>query len=198
MFEIAENAKKANDLASTVSASIPQEAKNFMQSAREKVLDNDKLRSFSAFFGIGDESSFSIQLSPTKLCPKLKDNLVFFYLNYILLTAVVFAISLLAFLMSPQTLTILAILAVVWYVVLKATEDGFKVLGCTITRKETSAIMMIISGVTAFYFFQSVFWVSLGSSSVLAFVHALTRDAVEHQLAESKKQAPLEPDEEFQ
>ena len=100
--------------------------------------------------------------------------------------------------MSPQTLVILAVLAVVWYVVLKATEDGFKVLGCTITRKETSAIMMIISGVIAFYFFQSVFWVSLGSSSVLAFLHALTRDAVEHQLAETNRQAPLEPDVEFQ
>ena len=181
-----------------VSSSIPQEAKNILQSAKTNVLDNDKLRSLSVFFGIGEASAYSLILMPTKLCQRLWQNVTFFYLNYILLTAIVFAVSLLAFLMSPKTLIILVCLALAWFAMLRVTkEDGVKVLGLTITRKEGSAIMMIISGIVGFFAFQNVFVVSIGSSVFLALVHALARDASEHQLAESNKEKPLEPEVEF-
>ena len=190
--------QKASDVMGTVSSSIPQEAKDFMQKTKEKVFDSDKLRSFSVFFGFGDTGPYSLIANPSKLCPRTKDNIVFFYLNYIVLTAFIFALSLLAFLMSPKTMIILALIAVAWFIVLKATEDGVKFLGMTITRKEASFVMMIISGIVAFYSFQSVFWVTLGTSSILSLFHALTRDASQHLMAEKNKSKPLEPDVEFQ
>jgi hypothetical protein len=69
----------------TVSNAIPDEAKSYMQSAKEKLFDSDKLRPPSVFFGIGEEGAFSISLNPSVLCPRLKNNLFFYYLNYILL-----------------------------------------------------------------------------------------------------------------
>ena len=76
-------------------------------------------------------------------------------------------------------------------------EDGLKMLGLTITRKEGSAIMMIISGIIGFFAFQNVFVVSIGSSAFLALVHALARDASDHQLEEMSKEKPLDPEVEF-
>jgi hypothetical protein len=184
-------------MVNSVSAAIPQEAKDFMQSAKEKVLDSDKLRSVSHFFGFGDSSPYTLLFMPNTLCPRLKENLIFFYLNYILLTAVIFALTLIAFVMSPSTLIILGCLALSWFVVLKLTEDGVKFLGLTITRKEASFIMMIISAIVAFNCFQSVFVVSLSSASFLAFLHAATREATEIQNNERNKEKPLEPDAEF-
>lgn len=198
MVEMASTAQQASDVVSTVSAAIPQNAKDFMQKTKEQVFDSDKLRSFSVFFGFGDTGPYSLIANPTTLLPRTKDNIVFFYLNYIVLIAVVFFFSLLAFLMTPKTMIILAIIAAAWFLVLKATEDGIKFLGMTITRKEASFVMMIISGIVAFYSFQSVFWITLGTSSFLSLAHSLTRDASQHQKAEKNKSKPLEPDVEFQ
>ncbi len=182
-----------------VRSSIPQEAKDFMKTAKEKVLDSDKMRSFSAFFGFGEKAPFGFILAPSKLVKRLQDNFVFFYLNYILVTAVVLALTLLATLMSPKTLILLGVLAVVWFAVLKVTTaDGFKLFGITFTRKEVSAIMMIITGGVIFYFFESVFLISICSSAFLVLVHAWTRDAEEVMTAENSKEKPLEPDAEFQ
>jgi len=199
MVEMASTAQKANNVVNQVSSAIPKEAKDFMKSAKEKVFDSDKLRSVSVFFGFGDKTPYDFVLAPSKLLNRLKNNTVFFYLNYILLTAVVLALTLFATLMTPKTLIILGILGVVWFSVLKATtSEGFKVLGITFTRKEVSAIMMILTGAVAFYFFESIFFVSICSSFVLALAHAWTRNAEEHLTAENNKQKPLEPDAEFQ
>lgn len=175
--------QKANKVVNQVSSSLPEGAKNFIQNAKERVFDSDKLRSFSVFFGIGEQRSFNIVLRPTNLLPRLKNNVLFFYLNYIILTFLVFLLSLLVFVLNPTTMIILAVLAVAWFVALKATtSDGFQVCGFTVTRKEVSALMIIISGVVAYFTFESVFWASLGSSSFLALLHAWLRDAAEHQM----------------
>ena len=84
---------QANQTYNNVSASIPQGTKDFMSSAKQIVLDSDNLRSFSVFFGTGEESAYSLSCNPTVLCPRLKNNLFFFYLNYILVAAVVTVIA---------------------------------------------------------------------------------------------------------
>jgi len=181
---------------SKVSEAIPQEAKNYMKSAKEKILDSDKLRSFSVFFGIGEDRAYSIALNPAVLCPRLKHNLLFFYLNYILLAAVVFAITLLATMLNPKTLVILAILAAAWFVVIRSTSENSstKVVGITITRKTASLIMMIISGIVAFFMVKDIFFITLGSSAGLAVIHAFFRDASNHKLDETtgNSSAPLQ------
>ena len=104
-----------------------------MRSAKEKILDSDNLRPFSVFVGIGEPSSFNVTLNPTVLCPRLKHNLFFFYLNYILLATVVFVITLLATMLNPLTLIVVVALAAAWFVVIKATTEDVK-FGCfTIT-----------------------------------------------------------------
>lgn len=162
------------------------------------VFDSDKLRSFKIFFGLGDQGPYSLACSPTKLFPRVKNNIVFFYLNYVVVTFVVFVLCLLAFLMSPMSLVILLCLAAVWFVVLKGTgSEGFKVLGVTITRKEASFVLMIISGIVAFFAFQNVFWMTLGSSATLSLGHAVFRDAESHQLVVSDSEG-LQTGTEFQ
>lgn len=180
------NRNQANQAMTQVSAAIPQEAKNYMKTAKEKILDSDKLRSFSVFFGIGEDGAYSIALNPTVLCPRLKHNILFFYLNYILLAAVVFAITLLATMLNPMTLVILAVLAAAWFVVIRSTSEGsVKIIGITISRKTASLIMMIVSGIVGFFMVKDIFFITLGSSAGLALIHAFFRDASNHRLDET-------------
>ncbi len=108
-------------------------------------------------------------------------------------------LSLITFFLNPKTLIILVALAAAWFFVMRAvTADGIKIIGVTVTRKEASALMMIISGIVAWYSFQAIFWVSIGSASFLSFVHAWTRDAAAHQTNVEETTSNLEPDTEFQ
>ena len=162
--------------------SIPQETKDFMRSAKEKILDSDKLRSFSAFFGMGQPKPYSLVCNPAILCGRLKDNILYFYLNYFLMAAVIFAITLFATLITPGTIIMLAVLAVVWFLGMRATSEGpLQLLGgkISLTRKTLSTIMMVISAVVIFFVAKSVFLVTLGSSASVAFIHAFFRDASE-------------------
>ena len=175
--------KSANQAANKVSEAIPEEAKSYMRSAKEKILDSDNLRPFSVFVGIGEPSSFNVTLNPTVLCPRLKHNLFFFYLNYILLAAVVFVITLLATMLNPLTLIVVVALAAAWFVVIKATTEDVK-FGCfTITRKNASLAMMIISGIVAFFTVKDTFFVTLGTGSALSLIHAIFRDSSKLKLA---------------
>lgn len=190
VVEMAQVVNQANQAMTKVSAAIPQEAKNYMKTAKEKILDSDKLRSFSVFFGIGEDSAYSVALSPTILCPRLKHNILFFYLNYILLAAVVFAITLLATMLNPMTLVILAALAAAWFVVIRATSEGsVTIIGITISRKTASLIMMIISGIVGFFMVKDIFFITLGSSAGIALIHAVFRDASNHRLDETSSNA---------
>ena len=70
--------------------------KTYWEMQKNKILDNDKLRSFSSFVGKGEQSAFSFTVQPGILCPILKKNILCFYLNYILIAAIVMVITLLA------------------------------------------------------------------------------------------------------
>mmetsp|Transcript_10243 Transcript_10243/g.11883 ORF Transcript_10243/g.11883 Transcript_10243/m.11883 type:complete len:214 (+) Transcript_10243:211-852(+) len=197
MVEMAQTANKANQVVNNITAQIPQETKDFMRTAKEKVLDSDKLRSFTAFFGFGETNSFSFPFSPSVVCGRLKDNILFFYLNYILLTAVVFTLTLVTVLLTPQTLITIVALAIGWLLMIRKTADGPIDVKClSISRKEGSAFMMVVSGIVLFFLLKSIFWVSLGSASFLALVHAWTRDASTH-ISEDTAAGSLNPGEEF-
>jgi len=178
-----------------VSEAIPEEAKSYMRTAKEKILDSDNLRSFSEFTGIGEpNSSFNVTLNPTVLCPRLKHNFFFFYLNYILLAAVIFVITLLATMLNPLTLIVIVALAAAWFVIIKATTEDLKFGPLTITRKTASFLMMIISGIVAFFTVKDTFFVTLGTGSALSLIHAIFRDSSKLKLGETTddNQEPLE------
>mmetsp|Transcript_196 Transcript_196/g.257 ORF Transcript_196/g.257 Transcript_196/m.257 type:complete len:210 (-) Transcript_196:126-755(-) len=187
MVEMTSAASKANEVMNNVSAAIPQGTKDYVNSAKEKLLDSDKLRSFSQFFGIGEEKAFSFACA--SLFSRLKHNLFFFYLNYILLTALIFVITLLAAMLNPTTLLTLVCLAVGWFAVIRFTaegEEGTPVAGgCSITRKQASFAMMVISGIVLFFLAKPIFLGSITASAVFSLIHAIFRDAEEHKLEES-------------
>jgi|EP00979_Chaetoceros_neogracilis_P000806 hypothetical protein len=98
---------------------------------------------------------------------------------------------LLATMLNPTTMVTSAVLAVAWFVVIRATAEGSAKIGfITITRKNASLIMMIISGVVAFFMVKSVFFVTLGSGSALALIHAFFRESSKQNLDDN--QQPLE------
>jgi hypothetical protein len=182
---------QANQAIHSVTDHIPQETKDFMAAAKAKILDSDKLRSFQVFFGIGESDAFSFSLNPAIVCPKLKNNLIYFYLNYLLLSAVIFLLSTLAMLMSPQTLIVVISLMVAWFLLIRATRGGsMKIFGlCEISRKSASFVLMIVSGVVAFFLMQDIFYVTLGSGSIFALMHAWTRNSSQYLFEQEESNA---------
>ena len=107
-----------------VSAQIPQGAKDFASQTKEKFVRSDQLRSFSLFFGTGEAQAFNINCQPGPLCTRLKHNLLFFYLNYIGIMAVIFILTALLTIISPGTLFIIGALAIAWLLVIRSTKGG--------------------------------------------------------------------------
>ena len=78
------------------------------------------------FFGFGEERPFYVEKNPALLMERIRHNLSFFYLNYMLLTAVLFCLMLLT---SPLTIIGLAVLAGAWTWVIRSTQGGSLVIG---------------------------------------------------------------------
>eukprot|EP00555_Chaetoceros_dichaeta_P002283 CAMPEP_0198252182 /NCGR_PEP_ID=MMETSP1447-20131203/2744_1 /TAXON_ID=420782 /ORGANISM="Chaetoceros dichaeta, Strain CCMP1751" /LENGTH=220 /DNA_ID=CAMNT_0043937351 /DNA_START=122 /DNA_END=784 /DNA_ORIENTATION=+ len=182
-LQMAQAANQANQTYNDVSAKIPQGTKDFLSSAKNKVLDNDNLRSFSVFLGTGEESAYQVVCNPTVLCGRLKDNILFFYLNYILVAALVTIIALLALMINPATIIMVLIIGVCWSAALTLTSGEGLVLcndSLTITRKTATTILTIITAVVMFFMVQKVFVITSSSSAVLACFHGMLRNATEH------------------
>lgn len=185
MLELAETVNKANQAVHSVTDQIPQGTKDYVNNAAKKILDSDKLRSFAVFFGMNegnDFASWSFPFSPTVACPRIYKNLLFFYLNYLLLAAVILVLSTLALLISPQTLLAVGAILVAWLLLIRSTREGDLTIGANlkVSRKTASMILLIISGLVAFFMLKSVFFLTLGSTSTLAVFHAWTRNASKH------------------
>jgi len=189
MLELAETVNKANQTMHSVTDQIPQGTKDYVNNAAKKILDSDKLRSFAVFFGMnegGDFTSWSFPFSPTVACPRIYKNLMFFYLNYLLLAAVILVLSTLALLISPQTLLAVGAILVAWLLLIRSTREGDLTIpgvNLKVSRKNASMILLVISGLVAFFMLKSVFFLTLGSTSTLAVFHAWSRNASKHHTA---------------
>lgn len=192
--DMASTLNQANQAIHSVTDHIPQETKNFMAAAKAKILNSDKLRSFPVFFGIGESEAFTFTFNPAVVCPRLKNNFMYFYLNYLLLAAVIFVLSTLAMIMSPKTLIVVVSLMAAWFLLIRATKNGsMKILGlCEISRKSASFVLMIISGVVAFFLMQDIFYVTLGSGSIFALIHAWTRNSSQHLFDQEDNDSTME------
>mmetsp|Transcript_12716 Transcript_12716/g.13990 ORF Transcript_12716/g.13990 Transcript_12716/m.13990 type:complete len:132 (-) Transcript_12716:2-397(-) len=108
---------------------------------------------------LGSNPAGLLALKPAVLCPRLKNNLLFFYLNYILLAAVVLLITVLATVMNSSTLVMVDVLAVVRIVAIRTTsDDGLQLGPITIARKTASTILTIITGIVLFFMVKDVFY----------------------------------------
>lgn len=110
-----------NEMLSNVSSKIPQETKDYITQSSKQLFNREHLRSISVFFGIGEERPFYIEKVPSLLMERLRHNVAFFYLNYMLLTAVLFVLTLL---ISPSAIIGIGLLALAWMYVIKMSNAG--------------------------------------------------------------------------
>jgi hypothetical protein len=100
-----------------VTASIPDSTKNYVGT----LFNRDHLRGIGVYFGIGEERPFYVEKTPSLLMSRLRHNVTFFYLNYMLLTAVLFCLTLL---ISPSAIIGIGLLALAWMFVIRASSTG--------------------------------------------------------------------------
>ena len=168
------DASGANEAVGRVSASIPESTKTYVGS----IFNRQHLRSISVCFGIGEERAFYVEKNPALLVERLRHNITFFYLNYLLLTAVLFILTTL---LSPTTILGGALLGMAWLWFIRATASGtLSVGGLHIPQKTAALAMGVISIFLVMWLFQRVFWWTVFSSGFLVTVHAFFRDASMH------------------
>lgn len=169
---------------SSVSASIPQGTKDYINRAKSKFINRDQLRPISVFFGIGEENPFYIEKTPSLIVSRVNHNLSFFFMNYILLTAVLFVLTLV---ISPGAIIGIGLLGLAWASVLRATAEGaIQLSGLTITQKQATLAMTVVSGFVLIRVLSHVFWWTLGSSGCIIAAHSFLRDASMHKDEEDK------------
>jgi hypothetical protein len=81
----------------------------------------EHLRSVSVVFGIGEERAFYVEKTPSLLIERIRHNIVFFYLNYMVVTAILFCLTLL---ISPSAIIGIGLLALSWMWVIRASQSG--------------------------------------------------------------------------
>ena len=107
----------------------------------------------------------------------MKNNILFFYLNYVLLAFIILVITLFATIINPKTLALLAMLAISWLLVIRFTSgDGLEVGSVTISRANATTAMILVSALVLFFVVKDVFYVTLGSSAAFSLLHAILRD----------------------
>jgi hypothetical protein len=114
-------------LVGKVSSSIPQGTKDYIGNASKTLFNREHLRSITIFFGLGEERPFYVEKSPSLLVARLRHNTAFFYLNYMLMFAVLFTLTLL---ISPTSIIGIGLLGIAWIYVIRASQEGtLKVFG---------------------------------------------------------------------
>jgi hypothetical protein len=178
------DASGGNDVISNVSARIPQGTKDYLSQAQQDFLNRENLKGVTVYFGIGEERPFYIEKVPSLLMERIRLNLSLFYLNYMLLTAVLFVLTLL---ISPSAIIGIGLLGLAWMYVIKSTQSGsMPIYGFSISAKQASLFMAVISVVVLMYLLSHVFWWTLFSSGFLISLHLLLRDASMHKDEEDK------------
>mmetsp|Transcript_9089 Transcript_9089/g.12920 ORF Transcript_9089/g.12920 Transcript_9089/m.12920 type:complete len:246 (+) Transcript_9089:62-799(+) len=172
------------EIVSSITSVIPKGTQDVISDAKSKFFNLSYLRTPSAFFGFGEEKPFYFERTPSLILPRLRHNFSFFYLNYFVITTTLFFLTLL---ISPGTLTGIAILIISWFSVIRATKEGsITVKGLTITQKQAFVVMSIFSAFVLVYLLSNIFWWTLGSSGFLVGMHAIFRDASMHKDEEDK------------
>ena len=112
-----------NEALGRASAAIPESTRQMVGS----LFKREQIRGPGVCFGIGEERPFYVEKTPSLLVERLRHNMTFFYLNYTILTGVLFCLTLLV---SPSAIIGIGILAVVWFWLIKASQDGSLRVGC--------------------------------------------------------------------
>jgi PRA1 family protein len=107
-----------NEALGRVSASIPESTKAMVSG----LFKREHIRGVSVYFGIGEERPFYIEKTPSLLMERIRHNLTFFYLNYTLLTGLLFCLTLI---ISPTAIIGMGILAALWFWLIRSSQNGY-------------------------------------------------------------------------
>mmetsp|Transcript_20879 Transcript_20879/g.43002 ORF Transcript_20879/g.43002 Transcript_20879/m.43002 type:complete len:226 (-) Transcript_20879:2003-2680(-) len=178
------DASGATEAMSNFSASIPDSTKDYISQTTGQLFSREKLRPVSVCFGIGEERAFYVEKNPSLLVARVKHNVQFFYLNYLLMLAVLFGLTLFV---SPSAIIGIALLAGAWVYVIRASQSGSLKIGAfSISQTQATIGMGVISAFVLIWILSGVFWWALGSSGFLTILHAGLRDASMHQDGEDQ------------
>lgn len=174
----------ANEAMSKFSASIPDSTKDYISQITGQLFSRERLRPVSICFGIGEERPFYVEKTPSLLIARIKHNGQFFYLNYLLMLTVIFGLTLFV---TPSAIIGIAVLAVAWVYVIRASQSGqLKIGAFSISQTQATIVMGGLTAFTLIWILRSVFWLALGSSGFLTVLHAALRDASMHQDGEDQ------------
>lgn len=118
------NSSGANDAVARATAAVPDS----MKQSFGTIFKREHIRSLTVYFGIGEERPFYVEKTPSLLVERLRHNLTFFYLNYIILTGILFCLTLL---ISPSAIIGMGLLALAWMWVVRASQTGSLVVAGT-------------------------------------------------------------------
>ncbi|KAL3785151.1 hypothetical protein ACHAW5_000183 [Stephanodiscus triporus] len=168
----------ASSALAAAQSNLPQGAQDAVIIAKSRIFNRQNLRSPTVFFGFGEETPFYLERVPSLLTSRVHHNLSFFYLNYALTTGVLFALTLL---ISPTAIVGIGLLGFAWLALIRSTSEGsVKVKGITVTQKQATVAMSVLSVVVLIWLLQHIFWMTIGTSGFLCGVHCLLRDASMH------------------
>lgn len=168
---------KGEEVLKGVTSSVSQETKDYLNDAKVRLFNPAYIRSPKIFFGIGEDRPFFFEKGPQLLIDRLKHNTFYFYLNYFLITAIIFILTLL----TSRAIIGFVLLALAWVGFFKATASGSISLGrVTLSQKNATMVMTALSACALFYLLSHVFWWTLSSSGFFVALHAFFRDASMH------------------
>ena len=120
-----------------LSKHIPDSTQQYIGS----VFKREHIRSMTVYFGIGEERPFYVEKTPSLLIERLRHNLSFFYLNYLLLTGVLFFLTLL---ISPSAIIGMGLLALAWMWVIRASQSGSLAISGKCLVYLTSTVLVVL------------------------------------------------------
>lgn len=124
----------ASRAVSDVYAQVPQGTKDYFTSTSQQLFNRQHLRAFSVVFGIGEERPFYVEKSPALLMERIRHNGSFFYMNYMVLTAILFTLTLLV---SPSAILGIGGLGFAWMYMIRSSTNGHIRIGCKYFRNIT-------------------------------------------------------------
>jgi len=91
-----------------------------LSSSATRLFGREHLRGMSEVVGTGEDNAFGCVLSPPTLLERLRYNFTYFYLNYMVLTAVLFALNIV---FRPSAWIGIGFLAVAWIGMTNSIQD---------------------------------------------------------------------------
>ena len=116
---------KGQEVLGSISSSIDQDTKDLISNAKSRFFNPAYIRSPTVFFGFGEPKPFFFEKGPQSLVERLRHNVTFFYLNYTIIAAILFFLTLIT---SRAIIGILC-LGLAWASFLKASSSGSLAIG---------------------------------------------------------------------